>query len=116
MSLKKWHWLLDIGECRTSQLNSGMDNQDFSAPFPSWGQFFLFNIIFFLGLSSLSLYFVSLFSNGFIGIEKTIIMSSLFVLPLFFVSALSFNGIKLSNYNSSFYFYMSLHFSDSFRK
>ncbi|MDE1312450.1 GGDEF domain-containing protein [Vibrio aestuarianus] len=24
MSLKKWHWLLDIGECRTSQLNSGV--------------------------------------------------------------------------------------------
>ncbi|MDE1310146.1 acyltransferase [Vibrio aestuarianus] len=24
MSLKKWHWLLDIGECRTSQLNSGL--------------------------------------------------------------------------------------------
>ncbi|MCA3904031.1 hypothetical protein JKP31_22560, partial [Vibrio vulnificus] len=23
LSLKKWHWLLDIGECRTSQLNSG---------------------------------------------------------------------------------------------
>jgi len=21
--LKKWHWLLDIDECRTSQLNSG---------------------------------------------------------------------------------------------
>ncbi|WP_425642562.1 hypothetical protein ACPUEK_05340 [Marinomonas gallaica] len=75
-----------------------MNDQDFSAPFPSWGQFFLFNIIFFLGLSSLSLYFISLFSNGFIGIEKTIIMSSLFVLPLFFISALSFNGIKLSNY------------------
>ncbi|MDE1333925.1 hypothetical protein, partial [Vibrio aestuarianus] len=24
LSLKKWHWLLDIGECRTSQLNSGL--------------------------------------------------------------------------------------------
>ncbi|MDW3059017.1 hypothetical protein, partial [Vibrio sp. 1978] len=26
LSLKKWHWPLDIGECRTSQLNSGIDN------------------------------------------------------------------------------------------
>ncbi|WP_347366809.1 hypothetical protein, partial [Vibrio vulnificus] len=26
LSLKKWHWLLDIGECRTSQLNSGVIN------------------------------------------------------------------------------------------
>ncbi|KPN77587.1 hypothetical protein AEA42_07600 [Shewanella sp. Sh95] len=25
MSLKKWYWLLDIGECRTSQLNSGVN-------------------------------------------------------------------------------------------
>ncbi|MCT8877019.1 hypothetical protein, partial [Shewanella xiamenensis] len=24
LSLKKWYWLLDIGECRTSQLNSGV--------------------------------------------------------------------------------------------
>jgi len=24
--LKKWHWLLDIDECRTSQLNSGLTN------------------------------------------------------------------------------------------
>ena len=24
MYLKKWHWLLDIDECRTSQLNSGI--------------------------------------------------------------------------------------------
>ena len=27
MYLKKWHWLLDIGECRTSQLNSGLDKK-----------------------------------------------------------------------------------------
>lgn len=26
MYLKKWHWLLDIDECRTSQLNSGRMN------------------------------------------------------------------------------------------
>lgn len=75
-----------------------MDDQDFSSPFPSWGQFFLFNIIFFLGLSSLGLYFVSLLSNGYIGIEKAVVMSSLLYFPLFFVSALSFNGVKISNY------------------
>lgn len=75
-----------------------MDDQKFSTPFPSWSQFFLFNIIFFLGLFSLGLCFVSMFSNGYIGIDKTVILSSLFFFPLFVLSALSFNGVKISNY------------------
>ncbi|WP_206605968.1 hypothetical protein, partial [Vibrio vulnificus] len=41
LSLKKWHWLLDIGECRTSQLNSGAFTAHLSINFAGCHRLFL---------------------------------------------------------------------------
>ena len=73
-----------------------MDNQDFSAPFPSWMQFFLFNTVVFLGVGSVGIFPIVLLSCGYLDIERAFFLIFLLTFALFIISALSFNGVGFS--------------------
>ncbi|WP_425642563.1 hypothetical protein ACPUEK_05345 [Marinomonas gallaica] len=73
-----------------------MDDQGFSAPFPSWVQFFLFNIVFFLGIGAVGIFPIVLLSCGYLDIERAFVLIFLLTLILFIISALSFNGVGVS--------------------